>query len=154
MSGDSSPFLPRPDRAPAEAEVKGWAGRMSAQGMSDWTRQPEVLLVGSGGTAADIARFLRGRCLERLTVVAWRYAAACRIAEECSARAVTWYALSTALVRADIVIVASQHTAPRIRPSLLHRAAMLRCHRPLLVIDVGHTPAIAPPEDTGATRHT
>jgi glutamyl-tRNA reductase len=110
---------------------------MIGDGLLEWKQEPNIVLIGAGNIARDIARHLAKRGLGKLTIINRTLTGAMELAADCGAKSLAWSCLPDALVNCHCVIAATGASTPILRWELLERVARLRVDRELIVIDAG-----------------
>ncbi len=117
----------------AHASVGSAAVQLLREHVSD-LGQARALVVGAGKMARTAARYLRATGVARLTIVNRTHSRALALAEDVDAEVLRWEALSNALARADVVIVATGAPSYLVLPE--HVPSREATH-PLAIVDIG-----------------
>jgi glutamyl-tRNA reductase len=133
-------------RARAETAIS-WGSAGIGSALAGWLaarcqpsasgRPVEIVLLGAGEAAWDIAHHLRKRGVGALCFLNRTEARAAELAGRCAGRVRPWHALAEALVEADVVIAATAAPEPVLSRGLLEEVMRRRQGRPLLVVDAG-----------------
>jgi glutamyl-tRNA reductase len=107
---------------------------------------PQVLLVGAGAAARDIARQLTKWRAGALTVVNRTAERAAQMAQPIGARVAAWENLDAELAAADVIVAATSAPGPILTRDRLTAAVSARRGRTLLLIDTGVPRNIEPPD--------
>ena len=100
-------------------------------------RPAQVVILGAGEVAWDIARHLHKRGLGALCFLNRTQSRAAELAGRCAGRVRPWGALPEALAEADVAIAATAAPEPVLTRALLEDVMRRRRDRPLLVVDAG-----------------
>jgi glutamyl-tRNA reductase len=119
------------------ASIGSALASMMANGLLESKNEPNILIIGAGKVARDIAHHFAKRRIGKLTIINRTLAAAMDLAAACGGKSLAWASLPDALVHCHCAIAATAASTPILRWELLERVARARMERPLLVVDTG-----------------
>ncbi len=129
----------------ASAAVQLLAGKVDVQ-------TARVLVVGAGETGFKTARHLRARGMAHLVIANRTLARAEAAAAALGAEAVGLESVADHAASADAIVCAAGGEDYLLTHADLKRAAVARCGRPQVVVDLSMPPAVEPGEVPGLTR--